>query len=371
MKAKPDPVVIEDSILVPMRERLGTARMPDLSSGQEGWDLGCESDALQTVCGHWVEEYDWHLTEERLNALDPRSFAGVHTFVRGAGGEGTPVLFLHGWPSTPLEYLDAAERLSAAGHPAVVPSLPGFAFSSDPGQPTTVPWIADQLVTLMREGLGFGRFAVAGGDWGGIIAARMAFAHPDVVTGLYISTPATLPAPSDLDDPEPTEAEIEYAIAAQKWLKRSGHHMILQSIAPDAISPALQDSPAGFAAYLLEKYRRWADTGGDLFARFSPEVLCEWLTAQWGTGSVASSMRLYWGEKQARWRLEEGERIEVPSAVSVWKGEPLLPPRSWTERVLPDLRSWREMPRGGHFAAYEEPDLYTDDLLSFLATLED
>ena len=371
MKATAAPVEIDDSILVPMRDRLGGARMPNLVGGEAGWSLGCEREALDTVCGYWVEEYDWHETAERLNRFDPVAYGGVHAFTLGLDGDRLPVVCLHGWPSTPLEYLDVAQKIAADGHPCVVPSLPGFAFSPEPDEIPTVPSISEQLVAFVRDGLGIGQFAIAGGDWGGIIAARMAYAAPEAVSALYVSTPATLPWPGDFDDPEASEEEVEYALAAQKWLKRSGHHMILQSIAPDAISPALQDSPAGFAAYLLEKYRRWSDCDGDLFSRFSPETLCEWLTAQWGTGSVASSMRLYWGEKQDRWRLRSGERIDVPSACSLWGGEPLLPPRSWTERVLPDLRSWNEMPRGGHFAAFEEPDLYSRDLLEFLGSLED
>lgn len=370
MRASPAPIEVPDSILVPMRDRLGAARMPNLFEGDEGWNLGCDRATLEAVCGHWVEEHDWHLTEDRLNALEPVSYGGVHTFALGMDGGGVPVVCLHGWPSSPLEYLEAAETIASAGHPCIVPSLPGFAFSDDPGQPLTVPEASRQLRSLLTEGLGLDRYVVAGGDWGAIIAARMVYDSSGEISGLYVSTPATLPAPSDFDDPAPSEDEIEYAGSAQKWLKRSGHHMIVQSIVPDAISPALQDSPAGFAAYLLEKYRRWGDCQGDLFSRFSPEVLCDWLTAQWGPGSIASSMRLYWGEKQDRWRLAEGEKLDIPAAVSVWKGEPLLPPRSWTERVLPDLRSWKEMPSGGHFAAFEEPGLYSEDLLAFVEALD-
>jgi pimeloyl-ACP methyl ester carboxylesterase len=370
MKATPSPIEVPDSVLVPMRDRLGAARMPHLFDGDEGWSLGCDRQTLEAVCGYWVEEHDWHLTEDRLNALEPVSHGGVHTFALGMNGGGVPVVCLHGWPSSPLEYLSAAEQIAAAGHPSIAPSLPGFAFSDDPGQPITVPEASRRLRSLLTEGLGLDRYVVAGGDWGAIIAARMVYASSGEISGLYVSTPATLPAPADFDDPAPSEEEIEYAGSAQKWLKRSGHHMILQSIVPDAISPALQDSPAGFAAYLLEKYRRWGDCEGDLFSRFSPEVLCDWLTAQWGPGSIASSMRLYWGEKQDRWRLAKGESLDIPAAVSVWKGEPLLPPRSWTERVLPDLRSWKEMPSGGHFAAFEEPELYSEDLLAFLASLD-
>lgn len=369
MRAEASPIEVPDSVLVPMRERLGTARMPELLTGEEGWDLGCARDALETVCGYWVEEHDWHLTEDRLNGVEPIAYEGVHAFALGMDGDRLPVICLHGWPSTPLEYLNAAERIVEAGHPCIVPSLPGFAFSPHPPSPVTVTTISAMLRALVEDGLGKGSYAVAGGDWGAVIAARMAYDAPDSVEGLYISTPATLPHPSEFEDPPMGESEVAFAEEGQKWLRQSGHHMVIQSRAPDALSPALQDSPAGFAAYLLEKYRRWADCNGDLFSRFSPQVLCDWLTAQWGTGSVSSSMRLYWGEKQDRWRLQPGERLQVPMAVSIWKGEPLHPPREWTQRLTPDLRFWTEMPSGGHFAAFEEPELYAKDLVRFLDTL--
>ena len=369
MKAEPQPIEIPDSVLVPLRERLGAARMPPMFEGDEGWGLGCERSALDRVCGHWIEEHDWHLTEDRLNEMKPVAWQGVHSFALGLESGGIPVVMLHGWPSTPLEYLPAAELLVEAGHPCVVPSLPGFAFSDDPGEPLDVARASSMIRELVETGLGIDRYAVAGGDWGAVIAARMAWDSGGTVAGLYVSTPATLPAPGGLEDPPPTAAEMEFAQAAQTWLRQMGHHMVIQSRAPDAISPALQDSPAGFAAYLLEKYRRWSDCQGDLFSRFSEEVLCDWLTAQWGPGSVASSMRLYWGERRNRWRLGAGEGIDVPAAVSVWGGEPLIPPRSWTERVLPQMGAWTEMDSGGHFAAFEEPEAYSSDLSAFLTTL--
>lgn len=369
MNASPSPIEIPDSVLVPLRERLATARMPDMFDGEEGWELGCDRSSLDRVCGHWIEEHDWHLTEDRLNELEPVAFEGVHSFALGFESPALPVLMLHGWPSTPLEYLPAAELLVEEGHPCIVPSLPGFAFSEDPGPPLDVTRASSMLRNLVEKGLGIDRYAVAGGDWGAVIAARMAWDAGDRIAGLYVSTPATLPAPGNLEDPPLSADEIEFAEAAQTWLRRNGHHMVIQSRAPDAISPGLQDSPAGFAAYLLEKYRRWGDCGGDLFSRFSEEVLCDWLTAQWGPGSVASAMRLYWGERRNRWRLGAGESIDVPAAVSVWGGEPLTPPRTWTERVLPQLGAWTRMSSGGHFAAFEEPQIYSRDLAAFLGTL--
>ena len=156
--------------------------------------------------------------------------------------------------------------------------------------------------------------------------------------------------------------------------------MVIQGLAPDSISPALTDSPAGLASYLLDKYRNWSESGGDVESRFTKDELCDFLTMFWSTGTIASSMRLYWAEGRERWRPAPGERIEVPAGVAAYPGEMsgalggdpagLDPPRAWTERLLGDLRRWSEMPAGGHFAAFEEPEAYAADLESFLAEVE-
>ena len=156
--------------------------------------------------------------------------------------------------------------------------------------------------------------------------------------------------------------------------------MVIQGLAPDAISPALTDSPSGLAAYLLDKYRTWSDSGGEIESRFSKDELCDFLTMYWSTGTIGSSMRLYFGEGRDRWRLEAAERIGVPAGIALYPGEMrggsadigegLNPPQDLTQRVLPDIRRWTEMPRGGHFAAFEEPELYAADLIEFLDEVE-
>ena len=147
--------------------------------------------------------------------------------------------------------------------------------------------------------------------------------------------------------------------------------MLVQAGAPDAFAPGLHDSPAGLAAWLVDKYRRWSDCDGDVERRFSKDDLCDFLTLYWSTGTIASSMRLYAAEARDLWRLEPGERIMVPTAVADFPAEMLHPPRAWTERQLADIRRWTEFDRGGHFAAFEEPDLLADDVIAFLAESDD
>jgi pimeloyl-ACP methyl ester carboxylesterase len=357
-----------------LRRRLAAAEWPAQPRG--GWSLGTDLEVARRVCAHWAEEYDFHRLE-RLKELGSSRWNGIH-FLRFGPKGGVPVVLLHGWPSGPIEYEAAGGLLAVAGHDVIAPSLPGFAWSEPPAEPLNVAGMSARLRELLDAGLGLDRYVVAGGDWGGIIAARMAFDAPERVAALYVSTPGVLPTPRNLEDPPMSEEEVAYAQRAQKWLRREGHHILIQSVAPDAISPALSDSPAGLAAYLIEKYRRWSDSGGELERRFSLDEVCDFLTMFWANDSIASSMRLYWAERRDRWRLDPGETIDAPAAISVFPGRTegetpesntlatLNPPREWSERVLSDLRRWTTMPSGGHFGAFEEPEAYVQDLSAFL-----
>ena len=374
-------IEIGDAAVEDLRERLSRAAWP-AQPDELGWELGTDVAAARLICSHWGDGYDFARLE-RLNELGSFIWEGVHFLRAGEGAGGDPVVLLHGWPSGPIEYEPAMRLLLEADREVIVPSLPGFAWSAAPQQPLNVAGISERLRGLLEDGLGLDRYTVAGGDWGGVAAARIAYDSPDRVSGLYVSTPGVLPRPADLADPPPSEDELAYAERAQRWLRREGHHLLIQSVAPDALSPALSDSPAGLAAYLLEKYRRWSDSGGELERRFSADELCDFLTMFWVNGAIAPSMRLYWAERRDRWRLAPGERIGVPAAISVFPGRSegplneanalatLNPPREWSERVLSDLRRWNRMPSGGHFGAFEEPELYARDLLAFLDELGD
>jgi len=370
-------ITVAESTIADLRDRLARTRWPEQPAGH-GWDLGTDLAYARELCEHWASGYDFARLE-RLNELGSFRWEGLH-FLRAEGGDsGLPIVLLHGWPSGPIEYERAARLLASVGRTAVVPSLPGFAWSDDPGEPLDVAAVAARLLELLLDGLQLERFVVAGGDWGAPIGARMAFDAPERVAGLYVSTPGVLPPPGDLSDPPLSEDERAFAERGLRWFRREGHHMAIQSAAPDVISTALSDSPAGLAVYLVEKYRRWADTGGDVEARFSKDELCDFLTMFWSTGCIASSLRIYWAERSRRWRLGPGERIEVPAAIGAFRagmqadgespGVIGNPPPEWSRRVLGDLRQWNEPPRGAHFSAFEEPDLYAADLLEFADAL--
>jgi pimeloyl-ACP methyl ester carboxylesterase len=348
-----------------LRERLARTRWPEL--GDEGWDFGLDARYLRELCAHWADRYDPDRLTRRLDRFSNRRWEGIHFVWERAGGEGVPVVLVHGWPGGPTEFCEVIPRLLEAGHDAIVPSLPGYAFSEAPDRPLNATGIARRLRALVEEGLGYERYALQGGDWGAMISSRIAFDSPERVAALHLNLVSVLPLPGNLADPPLTEAEQAYLAAAQRWLRREGFHLMVQGGAPDAVAVAFNDSPAGLAAWLVEKYRRWSDCDGEVERRFSKDDLCDLLTMYWATGTIGSSMRLYAAEARDRWRLAPGERIEVPAAVADFPAEILRAPREWAERIFSDLRRWSEMPRGGHFAAFEEPELFAADLVAFLA----
>jgi pimeloyl-ACP methyl ester carboxylesterase len=360
-------ISIPDQTFDDLRERLARTRWA--AQPRQGWELGVQTDYLRELCRHWAGDYDPGRLPGLLNRFGNLRWRGLHTIHEPGSGR-LPLLLLHGWPGGPIEYLDLIPRLVEAGHEVAVPSMPGYGWSEDPGEPLNIAAVASRLRELAEEGLGWERYGIVGGDWGAPIAARMAFDAPQRAAALYVFTPGTLPPSAQLAEPPLDEAERAFIEEGLRWRRRKGHHMLIQSTVPDIVSTGLNDSPAGLAAYLVEKYRSWSDCGGDVERRFSKDELCDYLTMYWATGTIASSMRLYWGERADRWRPAEGETVDVPAAAGVFPAEIVNPPRQWTARLLTDLRRWTELPRGGHFAAHEEPELLADELLTFLAELE-
>ena len=369
-------IAVPDAVLDDLRERIGRIRWPD-QPPELNWEFGADFAYLQELCEHWRSAYDWRQIERALNGLSNWRWDGLHLIWERAGldrrglaaPERLPVLLIHGWPGAPIEFLGIIGPLVTAGHDVIVPSLPGYAFSRAPVAPLNGAGIAARLRELMAA-LGYDRYAVQGGDWGAYIGARIAFDDPSAVAALHVNAPGVLPLPGNLADPPLSEAEQEYVQRAQRWRVRDGFHLLTQGAAPDALAPGLHDSPAGLAAWLVDKYRRWSDCDGDVEQRFSKDELCDFLTVYWATGTIASSMRLYAAEARDRWRLGADEKIDVPAAVADFPAEITRPPREWTERVLGDLRRWTEFDRGGHFAAFEEPELFAADLIEFLAEPE-
>jgi pimeloyl-ACP methyl ester carboxylesterase len=358
---------IDEATVADLRERLARTRWPEQPAGV-GWELGTDVAYLRELCEHWREGYDFSRLERWLDKHESLRWRGLH-LVRAGDGDGLPIVLVHGWPGGVIEFAKLIPHLVDAGHEVVVPSLPGFGFSEPLDPPPNAAEMA-RVVGELMEALGHERYVLQGGDWGSPISFQVSHQRPERVAALHLNAVSVLPAPADLENPPLSDAEQEFVERGLRWRAREGHHLLLHSAAPDAASVAFGDSPAGLAAWLVEKYRRWSDCDGDVERRFSKDELCDFLTLYWATDTIASSMRTYWAERRGRSRLPAGERVAVPAAVADFPGEIARAPREWAERLLSDLRRWTEMPRGGHFAAFEEPELLAQDVLEFLREVE-
>jgi pimeloyl-ACP methyl ester carboxylesterase len=377
---KVDPAVIDD-----LRARLRNTRLPEAAPGRH-WGQGTDRDWLERLLGYWTSRFDWSAAERELNRFAHyRARVGeaeVH-FVhqRARHGTGIPLVLGHGWPSCFAELLPlvplltdpAAHGISGPAFDLIIPSLPGYGFSPRPDVPggVTYRYVADLWHQLMR-GLGYPRYGAGGGDFGSRIATFMALDNPAPLIGLHLTnlelTPWTAPG-------RPlSRAEQDYLEQAQHWDHAERGYIAIQSTKPQTLGYALNDSPAGMAAWILEKWRSWSDCHGDLESRFSRDFLLTVTTLYWVTATI-TSMRDYHDNR--RWqgepRLGQGDMVEVPTAVAVFP-HTLIPegqaPREWAERLY-DVRRWTVMPRGGHFAPAEEPELLARDIAAFFATLGD
>jgi pimeloyl-ACP methyl ester carboxylesterase len=359
---------VDDEVVEDLRSRLSHTRWPSQPASQ-GWEMGVDLGYLRELCGHWAEGYDFGRLERSLAQWENARWNGIH-FLRArgeGGGDKLPILIVHGWPGGVIEFTKIIPLLTAAGHDVVAPSLPGYGFSDEIDPPLNAARAGALLGDLM-EALGHERYAAQGGDWGSPITFSLAHQRPDRVAALHLNGVSVLPAPADLSNL--SESEHRFIQEGLGWRATQGHHLILHGAAPDSVSTAFSDSPAGLAGWLVEKYRNWSDCDGDVERRFTKDELCDFLTLYWATGTIGSSMRFYWGEAQERSRLAEGEKVTVPTGCSDFPAEIVRAPRDWAERQLSDLRRWTEMPRGGHFAAFEEPELLADDVLALLDEVE-
>ncbi len=272
-------------------------------------------------------------------------------------------MVLHGWPGSIVEFLDALPALTETFH-VVAPSLPGYGFS---GPTHELGWnprrIAGAVVELLAA-LGYERFGVQGGDWGSIVAANVADLDPGHVAGLHLNF-VIVPRPADAPDPTPAEA----AQLAQlvEWRRDGAGYQEIQGTRPQTLGYALEDSPIGLCAWIVEKFRAWSD-GDDVLASFSADRLLDNVTLYWVTGTATSSTRLYWEMRQAGRDALPHARVEVPTSVANYPAEVTRTPRSWVESRYRVTR-WVDQPRGGHFAAMEVPDLFVDDVTAFFAGL--
>jgi len=367
---------IPESELADLHDRLERTRWPS-ASPREPWQQGTELTYLQELVRYWHRHYDWRKQETLLNGfahyligLNGQSLHFIHE--RSPHAHAIPLLIVHGWPGSVFEFhkilprLTRPEQFGADPRDAfhvIAPSLPGYGWSAPADVARGTPRAFGKLFAELMSALGYSRFALQGGDWGSVITSWLAFDHPDSVLGLHLNMaglrPDTGPGSAPLNPPEQ-----HYIRQAREMRKERFAYQEIQGTRPQSLGYGLTDSPAGLAGWIVEKFRDWSDCGGDVERRFSKDELLTNIMIYWWTRSMASSVRLYWEHRHGEPGPGPGKKVAVPTAYADFPAEMIRPPRSWLERVYA-LERFQEMPRGGHFAALEEPELLARDVREF------
>ncbi len=376
----PFSIYLEEAVLADLRARIHQTRWPDQIPGI-GWEQGTNLDELRQLLGYWAGGFDWRAQERALNTfhhfraeLDGVRIHFVHE--RAPNGQGIPVILTHGWPSTFIELLPlvplltnpAAHGLAGPAFDVILPSLPGYGLSERPARTGVTYRFVAALWHRLMHGLGYTRYGAGGGDFGAGVATFMALDDPAPLLGLHLSNLELTPYTGPLSRPL-SEAERRYLAQSEAFWQVDGGYKAIQSTKPQTLGYGLNDSPAGLAAWILEKWRSWSDCRGDLTTRFSRDFLLTTLTLYWATQTITPSMRDYFDNRWFGVTLGPADVVQVPTGIAVFahqfvdEGEP---PREWAERLY-TVRQWTVMPRGGHFAPAEEPELLARDIATFFA----
>jgi pimeloyl-ACP methyl ester carboxylesterase len=375
---EPFHIQVEESVLEDLRHRLALTRFPDQIEGT-GWEYGIPIDYLRELVGYWGDTYDWRAEEARLNSfdqfttgIDGQRIHFIHA--RSAHADAVPLLLTHGWPGSVVEFLDVIPRLTdpesfggdaADAFHVVAPSLPGYGFSEPPRAPG---WdelrISQAFITLMHR-LGYATYVAQGGDWGAQVTTRIGGLDPGHCAAIHLNM--ALGAPPD--DAAPLSEEEHADLAATRlFVKEESGYANEQGTKPQTIGAALNDSPAGLLAWVVEKLRTWSDCDGHPENCFTREQMLTNVMLYWATQTSASSARLYWESRHSGSSARLLPYVDVPSGVARYPKEILRWPRAWVERQY-NVVHWAVMERGGHFAAMEQPALFVDDLRSFFRTV--
>lgn len=373
---------VPEDVLANIRARVAEFpwhEMPD----DGGWNYGANLDYMKELCAYWVEDFDWRASEARLNAF-PQFKAAVDGidmhFIHepGSGTNPMPLMISHGWPGSVAEFFNLIEPLA---HPerfggdvedaftVIAPSLPGFGFSGRPPRPYGPRKMAGVLNTLMTETLGLDGYLAQGGDWGGAICSWLGYEHAPACSAIHINV-LTMRHP---DGPQ-TPDEIAWTKQFDADQVMQNGYRTQQATRPQTLSYAMMDSPVGIAAWLVEKFHDWSDVAkGRIEDAHSKDDLLTNIMIYVVTRSFNTASWIYYGRREEGGRIlsPEGRRVEVPTGCAVFPAEMLRwPPKSYADRIY-NITQWSEMPKGGHFAAMEEPEMLLNDIRKFARTLRD
>ena len=351
--------------------------MPD----DGGWAYGTHLGYMKELCAYWLNEFDWRKQEAAINRFShfiaPVQGIDLHFIQeKGDGPSPLPLIISHGWPGSIVEFLDIIQPLA---HPqrfggstddafdVIVPSLPGFGFSGRPGRPIGPRKMAELFNRLMIDVLGYSNYLAQGGDWGGAISSWLGFEHAPACQAIHINI-LTMRHPDGPHGPE----EEAWAVQFERDQLLENGYRTQQATKPQTLSYAMMDSPVGVAAWIIEKFNSWSDTDGDnIESAHTKDSLLTNIMVYLVTKTFNTASWIYYGRREEGGRLlsTDNRRVEVPTAAALFPAELLAwPPRSYVERLY-NITHWSEMPRGGHFAALEEPELLIDDIRAFARTL--
>jgi epoxide hydrolase len=364
-------VEVPEAELIDLRVRLERTRWPEREPVDD-WSQGVPLVYLQDLCDHWAHGYDWRATEARLNALPQFRTEidglGIHfVHVRSRSPDALALVLTHGWPGSIVEFLKVIGPLSDDFH-VVCPSLPGYGFSDRPQQPGWgIERIARAWIELMAR-LGYERYGAQGSDWGTSISTRIAQLDPDHVVGIHLTPPLAPPDPATFDDLTESEraalAAIEHSAAWDSGYSR------MHATRPQTIGYPLVDSPAGLCAWIVDKFWAWTDCDGHPENALTRDEMLDDVMLYWLPRTGASSARLY---RESIAQVNEWisgtavDTVTVPTGCSIFPKELQRPSRRWAQRRFLDIRHWGEPERGGHFAAFEQPELFVEEVRAFFA----
>jgi microsomal epoxide hydrolase len=376
VQLRPFEIAVPDAVLDDLRRRLQRARLPE-PLASPNWQLGTDAAYLRELVDYWIDGFDWRRVEAALNRfdhfvteVDGQRLHFVHQ--RAAADDALPIVLLSGWPSTFAEFAKVIPRLVDGDPPfhVVAPSLPGFGFSGPTVERGWTPRrIAGALARVMHE-LGYERYGAHGGDWGAMVSSQLGLIDPQHCVGVHLSMviapkPADPAAVAELSESEQADLTRMYAAGRDQM----GYQRI-QSTRPQTLSVGLSDSPVGLAAWIVEKFRAWSDCGDDIESRFTKDELLTNVTIYWVTGTIASANRIYAETSRAGFGASLPDaKVPVPMGYVKFPGDGFKPPRRWVEELY-DVRRWSEVREGGHFPAYEVPELLSREIREFFLGLE-
>ncbi|HKV00417.1 MAG TPA: epoxide hydrolase [Vineibacter sp.] len=374
---RPFRIAVSEDVLGDLKSRLRHTRWPEAELVGD-WSQGAPLKWIQEICRYWAEDYDWRRREALLNrfaqfttAIDGLDIHFIHA--RSPHANAMPLIITHGWPGSIVEFHKVIEPLvdptahggnAADAFHVVCPSLPGFGFS---GKPMATGWGVDRIATawaLLMDRLGYARYGAQGGDWGSAVTAALGTQDPKHCAGIHV-TLAMASRPQVQGEPTPQEARALKGI--KDYADWDSGYSKQQSTRPQTLGYGLTDSPAGQAAWILEKFWAWTDCDGHPENILGRDELLDNVMLYWVTATAASSARLYW--ESFRPGTRAFDKITVPTGVAVYPKEIVTPVRHWMEDRYTNIRHWREMPKGGHFAAFEQPALFVEDVRAYFRTL--